>query len=297
MTAGWHHGPMTPFDLESTGVDVETARVVSATVARIHPADGQRQTEVWSWLVAVDVDIPAEATAVHGITTEHAREHGKPAAEVVDLVTAELALSLVDGVPVVGMNLVYDFTVLDRECRRLDLPTLTDRLAGLPIAPVIDVMVIDKAMDRYRPGKRKLTDLCEHYDARIDGAHDATHDAIAAARVAWRMGWRANLPADQLAGLYADRRHPELLVRRWQQLAGKSLDDLHAMQVRCYAEQSTSFAAYLREEREELRIRADDTDDSAERDLLHSDIAALDARIDAIDGSWPIRPVPAEVTR
>lgn len=291
MTA-WHTGPMLAFDVETTGVAVETDRIVTAaTVAVNGPA-----METTTWLVDPDVDIPAEATAVHGITTERARAEGLPPEVAVAAITEQLAAALVRGIPVVIANAPFDLTVLDRECRRHNLATLHDRLAGKPVAPVIDPMVIDKALDRYRPGKRKLTDLCEHYDARIDGAHDSTHDAIAAARVAWRMGWRANLWADRLAALYADRRHPMVLVRAWQAFGLMSLDDLHAAQVRWYAEQSESFAAYLRREREELRIRAAESQYAPSHTLL-DDIAALDARIDAIDGSWPIRPVPAEVTR
>jgi DNA polymerase-3 subunit epsilon len=190
-TARWWQGPMCPFDTESTGVDLENDRIVSATVVVMRPTPGGRhEVDVRSHLIAVDVDIPAEATAVHQITTEYAREHGKPAADVLDLVAADLAMALRAGVPTVGMNLAFDWTLLDRECRRWDVPTVDDRLDGQPIAPVVDIYVIDRALDRYRSGSRKLTDLCGHYGVRLDGAHDATFDALGAARVAYRMGQR-----------------------------------------------------------------------------------------------------------
>ena len=51
--------------------------------------------------------------------------------------------------------------------------------------PVYDPLVIDRAKDRYRKGKRNLTAMCDHYGVRIDNAHEATADATAAARVAW----------------------------------------------------------------------------------------------------------------
>jgi DNA polymerase-3 subunit epsilon len=50
--------------------------------------------------------------------------------------------------------------------------------------PIIDPLVIDKAVDRYRRGKRTLEVVAEHYGVPLDGAHEASADAIAAGRVA-----------------------------------------------------------------------------------------------------------------
>lgn len=217
-TQPWHLGPMAPFDLESTGVDVDTARIVTATVARVGAG---METIAHTWLVAVDEDIPAEATAIHGVTTEHAREHGQPAAQVLDHISEALVTALTAGVPVVGMNVAYDFTLLDRELRRHDLPTVEDRL-GHPIGPVLDVLVLDKAVDTYRRGGRKLTDLCALYNARIDGAHHSASDALAAARVAYRI------------------------AQRYPDIAAMSLAELHQAQVRWRTEQQASLADYFR---------------------------------------------------
>jgi DNA polymerase-3 subunit epsilon len=162
------------------------------------------------------VDIPAEATAVHGITTEHAQAHGKPAA----LVVAELLDTLTDlwaaGVPLVVMNAAYDLTLLDREAARHGLGELT--VTG----PVIDPMVIDRHVDRWRMGKRTLTDLARHYQVPLGRAHSAREDALAAARVAWRIG----------------HRHPELTEL--------TTSELHAAQEVWHAEHAADFAAYLR---------------------------------------------------
>ena len=53
--------------------------------------------------------------------------------------------------------------------------------------PVFDPLVIDRAKDRYRKGKRNLGALCELYGVKLDNAHDATADATAAARLAWKQ--------------------------------------------------------------------------------------------------------------
>ena len=81
----WHRGPLASYDCETTGTVVGTDRIVSA--ALIHP-----NGNVTRWLSDVDgVEIPEAATAVHGITTEHARAHGRPAKEVVEEITGWLA--------------------------------------------------------------------------------------------------------------------------------------------------------------------------------------------------------------
>jgi DNA polymerase-3 subunit epsilon len=170
----WHTGWMTAFDLETTGVDVETARIVTATIVHIKGS----QTESREWLVNPGVPIPAEAAAVHGVTDERAQAEGVPPSQAVAQIFAELDQAWTGQHPVVIFNASYDLTVLDREMRRhLDL-----NLDGV-IGPVIDPFVIDKHLDPYRKGKRTLTATCEHYAVRLDAAHDATQDG-------WRGGSR-----------------------------------------------------------------------------------------------------------
>lgn len=220
----WHLGRMAAFDLETTGVDPETARVVTACVALV---GGGQATQARTWVADPGVEIPAEAAAIHGYDTERARAEGQPAAGVVEEITAALAAAVSDGVPLVAMNARYDLTVLDRECRRTGLVPLVDRhgalwAGGSGPAPVIDPFVLDRATDRYRAGSRTLTALCEHYRVRLDGAHDSAADALAAARVAWRLGSTV----------------PDLAVM--------PLDELHRAQVRWAAEQAESLAAHFR---------------------------------------------------
>lgn len=79
------------FDLETTGVDVETDRVVTAHVG-VLDAQG-RQVAARSWLTDPGIPIPEGATAVHGISTERARREGRPPHEVVAEVVAALRAS------------------------------------------------------------------------------------------------------------------------------------------------------------------------------------------------------------
>ncbi|EYT63315.1 DNA polymerase III subunit epsilon [Dietzia sp. UCD-THP] len=160
------------FDLETTGPDPRTAHVVTSALLAI---DGPRKVER-TWLADPGIDIPEGATAVHGITTAHARAHGRPHAEVVAETIAGVRTGWREGRTLVVFNAAYDLTILRRWDPSFEV-----------LGPVVDPFVIDRAVDPYRRGKRTLGALCTHHGVRLDGAHEAGADALAAARLAWKL--------------------------------------------------------------------------------------------------------------
>ncbi|MFB8242031.1 exonuclease domain-containing protein [Kitasatospora purpeofusca] len=175
----WHLGRMASFDTETTGVDVERDRIVTAALLLV---GGDRPTETHSWLADPGVEIPEAASEVHGITTARARAEGRPAPMVISEVAAVLADQIAAGVPIVAMNARYDLTLLDRELARHGLPPLDEQAGAEPV--VLDPLVMDKRAAKYRKGKRRLIDLAQVYGVQLgDDAHDATADATAAAAV------------------------------------------------------------------------------------------------------------------
>lgn len=223
----WHARRLAAFDIETTGVDPESDRIVTAAVALV--GDG-RPTESFAWLVDPGVEIPAGATAVHGITTAHARAEGEDPAAAVEAITTLLAAQLRAGVPVIAFNARFDLTTLDREARRHGVRPLVDRVGGPQGLLVVDPFVLDKQYDRYRRGKRTLGAVCEHYRIPLVDAHAADADALAAARVAYRLATR--LP----------------------ELRATELRSLHAQQVGWAAEQAASLEEYFREQGRAERI-------------------------------------------
>ncbi|MGW0857527.1 exonuclease domain-containing protein [Streptomyces sp. NPDC002690] len=215
----WHREPLVGFDLETTGTDVETDRVVTAAIVRLD-ADGA-VSEERTWLLDPGVAIPEQASAIHGISTDHAREYGVPARGAIEEIAATVAGVLRSGTPLVVMNARYDLSLLDRECRRHGLRSITERLGTAP-SPVVDPLVIDKHVDKYRKGRRALHALCAHYGVSLDDAHDARADAVAAVQVVRRMG-EVHRPVGAMP-----------------------LTDLHDLQVVAAAAQSVSLQAYLR---------------------------------------------------
>ena len=202
-------GIMVGFDLETTGVDVETARIVTACVGIAGPNGWAPH----NWLLRQSEPIPAEATAVHGITTEEANKYGRDAADGIAGIRDALYRAWSDGVPVVGHNVVYDFTVLDRELRRHGLGELGVR------GPALDTLVLDKLFDKYRPGSRKLVDVAAHYGIVLtdEEAHGAEADALAACRIMWKLGARIT----------------------------QQLEEMHELQTQAYESQQIGFASYL----------------------------------------------------
>lgn len=216
----WHLGMLCAFDTETSGTDPESDRLVTACLAWVD-GSGQKAPEVREWLAWPEVEIPEAATAVHGITTEHAREHGFPSALVADEVASALVRSAAAGMAIVAFNASFDLTLTDRETRRHGLDPLGPGLEEAK-ALVVDPYVLDKALDPYRKGKRTLADVAAHYRVRQEGAHTASGDAIAAARIAWKI-----------AALYPH-------------IARMTATELHAYQVQKRQEQAASFRDYLR---------------------------------------------------
>lgn len=199
------------FDLETTGVDVQNDRIVTAHVGMLN-RDGQLVGSE-DWLVDPGVPIPAAAAAVHGVSTERARAEGLAAPDAVRQIVDRLRSLTQLGHAVVAYNAAYDFSLLFSESRRHGIE---------PLRPsrVIDPLIIDKALDRYRKGKRTLGATAEHYGVALDSAHQASADAVAAGRIA-------------LA-----------LCARFSEIAALEVDDLHRMQVSWSDEQAQSYAGW-----------------------------------------------------
>ncbi|MGW0704717.1 exonuclease domain-containing protein [Streptomyces sp. NPDC002643] len=183
----WYEGPLAAFDTETTGVDVESDRIVSAAVV-VQDAPGTRP-RVTRWLVNPGVPVPEAATAVHGLTDDHLQREGRWPAPVMEEIARALSEQAARARPLVVMNAPFDLTMLDRELRRHRASSLDRWFEATPLQ-VLDPRVLDKHLDRYRKGRRTLTDLCAHYEVTLDGAHDAAADAQAALDVVRAVGRR-----------------------------------------------------------------------------------------------------------
>ncbi|CAN5197105.1 3'-5' exonuclease [soil metagenome] len=202
------------FDLETTGIDVETSRIVSAHVGVIDAAG--ELVERRDWIADPGIEIPAGASAVHGITTDRARAEGRPAPEVVGEIVAAITDVFGRGLALTVYNASYDLTLLNREARRHGLTPLVGP------RPVIDPFVLDKVVDKYRKGKRTLEAAALVYGVDLADAHDAGADAVAAGRVA------------------------QALARQYAAQLAIDVHELHDRQVGWRATDAADFQEYMR---------------------------------------------------
>lgn len=165
----WLDEPLIALDTETTSADPETARVVTACIGLAAQPGAWEPVE---WRVNPGVPIPAEATAIHGLTDADVADSpsGPDAMEPIWNRLADVA-----SIPIVGHNLAYDMTVLDREFRRHLGRGLPDGLQ------CIDTLVLFRRFD-LTTGGRRLETLATRYGITLD-AHDATADALASLRL------------------------------------------------------------------------------------------------------------------
>lgn len=210
----WHRGPLASYDCETTGTVVGTDRIVTAALIRPNG-------DVRRWISDADgAEVPKGAYDVHKISTEYIRAHGQPAKQVVEEIADAVAGELSAGrAALVVMNAPFDLGLLDAECARHGVPTVADRI-GL-VVPIVDPLVLDRAVDKYRKGRRNLESLAVHYGVPLDNAHAADADARAALDVALRIA----------------EEHPNIQV---------PARVLHGWQVQWHERWATNYQSFLR---------------------------------------------------
>lgn len=213
----WVSGTFLGFDTETTGVDTSADRIVTAAIVLRTPAE----TLVRTWLINPGVPIPEAAAAIHGVTTEHAQQFGVEPAVALNEIASVIAEHLQADHPLVAFNASFDISILENELQRNGLPTVVERL-GHTFAPVIDPLVLDRALDRYRKGSRKLGDLCEFYAVEETGTfHTADADVIAT--------------LDVMAKIF----------QKYSNVGEMSLKELHTYQEGAHSRWAKNFNSYL----------------------------------------------------
>ena len=172
MGTQWREQPWVGFDLETTGREQHAARVITAALV----VEGDRSQDR-QWLVNPGIPIPPESTAVHGITDADVAQAGMAAAVACDAIARALEDHWREGAIVVAYNAQYDFTVLVHELRRHGCDPLN-------LGPVLDPLVLWRALEKYRKGKKRLSDAVERFDVPLNAKeHDAGADALTAVHV------------------------------------------------------------------------------------------------------------------
>ena len=157
--------PIVFFDLETTGIEPGKDRIVEISTVKVMP-DGTR--EVKTWRINPEMPIPAEATAIHGITNEDVKDAPK---------FREIARTLagyMEGADLAGYNAI-----------KFDMPLLAEEFlrAGLDIdlkkKKMIDVQNIFHKLEQ-----RTLSAAYKFYCGKtLEDAHSAEADTLATLEV------------------------------------------------------------------------------------------------------------------
>lgn len=206
------------FDLETTGINPFSDVPVSfGLVGQASPTSIKL-----GGYVNPQRNIPEAASRIHGITNEMVAD-APPYTEVVPALINQISNVWRRGDAIVGMNVSYDLTMINAIDEELGFGGFASR--G-DIGPVIDVMPIDRHFDKFRKGKRTLSDLCAHYGVPLDNAHGALDDAAAS----------LNLFIAQ--------------IQRFESIATFTLDELGVKVGEWYTEWKTSLDVYFQKKGE-----------------------------------------------
>ena len=153
--------PIVFFDLETTGVNIGSDRIVEISILKIYP-NGNKESK--TWLVKPEIEIPAKVSAIHGITNERV---------VTEPTFKELAHTvneMISGCDLAGFN-----------SNRFDIPLLAEELlrAGIDFN-MINRKAIDVQVIFHKKEQRTLSAGYKFYcDKDLEDAHSAEADTNA----------------------------------------------------------------------------------------------------------------------
>jgi DNA polymerase-3 subunit epsilon len=177
------HKPLCVFDLETTGTNVGKDRIVEICILKINP-DASRESK--TWLVNPGIAIPAETTAVHGISDEdvaNAPSFKEIAAKIMEMIA---------GTDLAGFN-----------SNRFDVPLLAEELlrAGVDF-DLSKFRLVDAQTIYHKKEPRNLSAAFQFYCGKeLINAHSAEADVLATFEVLdAQVGKYEDLPKE-IAGL------------------------------------------------------------------------------------------------
>lgn len=210
------------WDVESTGIDVFEDRIVQMFFAT---ADAQGNLiDTWEWFIWPEIEVPKEASDVHGFTDEWLRQNGRnPSAvlpEIRDVFLANRHLVQI------AFNMNYDLSILDAEMKRYGVSDTFGKWFAEQ-GKLFDGLVSDRHNDKYRKGRRNLETQAKHYGVEFnpEEAHSARYDVEKTAQVSvkiiekyglpttrelatWQESWRSNFES------YLQKTDPTATVER-----------------------------------------------------------------------------------
>ncbi|MBW3520241.1 3'-5' exonuclease [Flavobacterium sp. NKUCC04_CG] len=155
------HRPICFFDLETTGVDVAKDRIVEISILKVFP-NGNKESR--TWLVNPERPIPAETSAIHGITDE--RVANEPTFK-------QLATQV--------YNMIKDSDLAGFNSDRFDIPLLAEELLRAEVDfDMKNRVSVDVQTIFHKKEERTLSAAYRFYcNQSLENAHSAEADTNA----------------------------------------------------------------------------------------------------------------------
>ena len=153
--------PICFFDLETTGIDITKDRIVEISIFKVFP-NGNKESK--TWLVNPTIPIPAQTTAIHGISNEKVAN---------EPTFAELATPI--------YNMIKDSDLAGFNSDRFDIPLLAEELlrAGVDF-DMKNRVAVDIQTIFHKKEERTLSAAYKFYCGEtLDNAHSAEADTMA----------------------------------------------------------------------------------------------------------------------
>ncbi|ANW96274.1 DNA polymerase III subunit epsilon [Wenyingzhuangia fucanilytica] len=153
--------PIVVFDLETTGVNIASDRIVEISILKVFP-NGNKESK--TWLVNPEVEIPKGASEVHGITNE------KVANEPTFKELAPKVYELIKGCDLAGFN-----------SNRFDIPLLAEEMLRAEVDfDLTNIKFVDVQTIFHKKEQRTLSAGYQFYCGKdLEGAHSAEADTNA----------------------------------------------------------------------------------------------------------------------
>ncbi|MEZ4459548.1 MAG: 3'-5' exonuclease [bacterium] len=173
----WKDLPLAVIDVETTGLDAATDRVMEIAIIRF---EGGQVVDRYGQLVHPGIPIPEDSTRITGIKDEDVKD--APRFEEI----ADEVFSRLQGVGLVAYNLAFDRGFIKAELQRCGMAWPED-------APTLDPLIFARQFFRNSP-RKNLGAISKLLGIPLEEAHRAVHDAEVAGKVLFAFEDR--LPED-----------------------------------------------------------------------------------------------------
>jgi|TARA_B110000914_G_scaffold73233_1_gene64175 DNA polymerase-3 subunit epsilon len=153
--------PICFFDLETTGVNISKDRIVEISILKIFP-NGNKESK--TWLVNPEIQIPEEASNIHGITNDKVKN--QPNFKFI----ASDVISMIHNCDLAGFN-----------SNKFDIPLLAEELLRSELNFSLEnILTIDAQVIFHKMEERTLGAAYKFYCGKtLENAHSSKADALA----------------------------------------------------------------------------------------------------------------------